>query len=140
MSLFWKPEQHSNQENGIWANLRAMEWGSFPSFVSQPIAPILMLFFNPIVVVLVIIILNILWRFVRYKTYNPYLSSLAVYFVKLKWISVVGMAILFYLNHNIPYALVSLFWVPISYVLMVSSMPVEVGRIEKNILKMMGLL
>lgn len=44
--MLWNPHENSDQENLRWCWLRAVEWGKWPLFVSQPLLP-LMLFTCP---------------------------------------------------------------------------------------------
>ena len=37
--LVWNPADHSDQDNLTWSFLRAVEWGRWPIFLSQPVAP-----------------------------------------------------------------------------------------------------
>ena len=39
----WNPGQHSDDDNLRWSWLRAVEWGRWPVFLSQPIGPVLLI-------------------------------------------------------------------------------------------------
>ncbi len=71
----WSPTDHTDHENLQWAWLRAVEWGDWPIFISQPVAPIVLLFFPWWSVIIVVIVINVTWSlFVRY---NVVITSLA---------------------------------------------------------------
>ncbi len=69
--MSWNRFHHSDQANLTWAQLRAVEWGRWPIFLSQPLAPILLLFFDWKAVILVVVVANLLWAIlVRYQFVN----------------------------------------------------------------------
>lgn len=108
--LIWKPEEQTDQENLTWCYLRAVEWQSWPAFLSQPIVPILFIFVPWYYVLLAVIVLSWLWAVVRHKFVNPSLAELGVFFVKLKWITIpVAVFYLAYTEHYV-LAIVSLLW------------------------------
>ncbi|HQG93116.1 MAG TPA: hypothetical protein PLN27_15780 [Acidobacteriota bacterium] len=106
----WKPELHSDQENLRWCYLRAIEWKALPAFVSQPIIPILFIFFPWYLVLGGLLILSWLWAAIRNKFVSPSIAEYGVFFVKLKWITIPAAVI--YLAYSAHYVLagVSLFW------------------------------
>jgi hypothetical protein len=65
--------------------LRAVEWLKWPSFVVQPLLPILY-FFAPYRLILVAVLLaNVVWLCVRYRFVSYTLATLGCLFVRLKW-------------------------------------------------------
>jgi hypothetical protein len=46
MKVWWNGEEHNDDENFLWAWLRAVEWSLWPLFIAQPIVPFLLLL-NP---------------------------------------------------------------------------------------------
>jgi hypothetical protein len=56
----WNPSEHSDDENLRFCWLRAVEWGNWPTFISQPVVPIAILFWSWKIVVGAAVILNIL--------------------------------------------------------------------------------
>jgi hypothetical protein len=50
-----------------YAYLRASEWLGLPLFLAQPIAPILLIFFPALFVILGVVLLSWAWSFVRYR-------------------------------------------------------------------------
>ena len=60
----WRAQQHSDQENQRWAWLRAIEWIQWPLFISQPVVPVLLYFFEWRCVVLLLILVTFVWRMI----------------------------------------------------------------------------
>jgi hypothetical protein len=100
----------TDEEIRRWIYIRAIEWASYPSFISQPIFPILLIFFDWWKIIIVLFCLEILWSFIRYRYFNPFISSNAVYFVKLKWPLIIVCLIYFILAGKYFLAALSLFW------------------------------
>lgn len=65
-----------------------MEWGRWPIFLSQPVAPVLLLWLPWTAVVAGTVIFNILWAiFVRYQLVNVRAAFLGAAIVSLKWLA-----------------------------------------------------
>jgi hypothetical protein len=110
MSLY-NPSEYSDQENLTWCYLRAIEWCAWPVFVSQPIIPVLFLFLPWRIVVLSLVAINVLWAlFIRHNLVIPPVATLAVFFVKLYWITIPVAVILLVLRGNYVLAGASLLW------------------------------
>lgn len=108
--ITWNAAAQTDQENLAWSFLRALEWEAFPAFVSQPVVPILFIFEPWYLVIGAVFLLMVIWLPFRNSFVVPIVSELAVFFVKLKWISVPVAAIyLFYSGHYI-LAIASLLW------------------------------
>ncbi|MFH1891229.1 MAG: hypothetical protein ABIK83_00935 [Candidatus Zixiibacteriota bacterium] len=135
-------EAYSETELQRWSALRAMEWGRFPLFVTQPIAPVLLLIAPWWLVVITIVALNLLWGLVRYKFVSTHLANFGCVFVRLKWISCPGMAILFYLKYDDVFlTLLSSLWPFVTLVLMLVQFgPVNLGKLQRMFMKELGLL
>ncbi len=101
---------YSDQENLQWSMLRAIEWGIWPAFLSQPVVPVLLIFFEWWEVIGVFIILTILWSFVRYRYVNVAMARFGVFFVLLKWITVPVAVIYLLIQQNYISAVVALLW------------------------------
>src|SRR4029450_9215815 len=63
-----------------WLHLRAIEWAAWPAFVTQPVIPILFIFF-PVLSVIGILIADFIWRFIRYSFVSPSLADAGGAFV-----------------------------------------------------------
>ena len=108
--FIWNPHHYTDQENLQWCWIRAIEWGIWPAFITIPVVPVLFLFFTWWKVICAIIILTILWAFVRYRFVNLTLATLGVYFVFLKWITCPVVALLLVLKHEYVLAILALIW------------------------------
>lgn len=119
----------------LW--LRAIEWCSFPSFVSQPLVPILLIRFSILQIVLSIFILEFLWTFLKYSYVNFRLSQYACIFVlKTKWpISIICCIILIIREQYIE-STVALLWPFIAGFVHIPGG--KVGVIELNLAKQIG--
>src|SRR2546423_14989217 len=91
-------ESYTEPELQRWLNLRAIEWASWPSFIAQPIVPMLFIFVSWYWVLLGLFIVDLLWCAVRYSFVSPRLSQLAVFFVLLKWPISLGAAIYLFID------------------------------------------
>lgn len=79
--------------NRTW--LRAVEWQAWPSFLSQPIVPVLYLFYPWYRVLLALAIANLLWLPVRAPLANHRVAFWGCLFVRLKWITTPIVAVFF---------------------------------------------
>jgi hypothetical protein len=129
--MSWNPLHHSDQDNLTWSWLRAVEWGRWPIFLSQPLAPILLLFFDWKAVILGVVAANFLWAvLVRYQFVNVPLAYLGALFVRLKWLAYPSVAIYLFLQKETIPALVALFWPLLIFVIGVVP-TTQIGRIQK---------
>jgi hypothetical protein len=129
-------ERCTDDEIKRWLWLRAIEWGSFPAFLSQPLAPVLFIFYPWYFVVLAVFALGLLWCLVRYSFVDPHVAraaSLAVVF--LKWPAAVGSSIYLFIHDQPLAGLVALIW---PFVAVFCSLPCKVGVIELAFAKKVG--
>src|ERR1700730_15669104 len=85
-----------------WLWLRATEWLNFPSFVSQPIVPILLIFFYWPYVLGGVFAADVLWAFIRYSYVNVRAATYAVNFVApSKWPAAIGSSVFLFVHHNV---------------------------------------
>ena len=102
---------YTEEEMIRWLWLRAVEWESFPAFISQPIAPILFIFFPWYYVLLVIFVLGVLWCFIRYSFVSVTAAAVAcMTVIWLKWLSAIGSSIYLFIHHQIVAGIVALLW------------------------------
>jgi hypothetical protein len=108
--MMWNPAEATHAENARWCHLRAIEWSNWPCFVSQPIAPVALLFFPWKTVLLSMIAAGALWALaIGDRIVMPKLASAAVWFVRLKWLACPLTAYLLWdESHGI--ALLALLW------------------------------
>lgn len=129
-------EGYTDDEMKRWLWLRAIEWGSFPAFLSQPLAPVLFIFCPWYFVVLAVFALGLVWCLVRYSFVDPHLAraaSLAVVF--LKWPAAIGSSIYLFINHQSVAGLAALIWPFVAGFFVLSC---KVGIIELALAKKIG--
>ena len=138
--LAWDSDEHTDGENVSWTWLRAIEWGSYPVFLSQPIIPILLIFFSWKIVVVSLVSINLI--LVALFRYKPFIKtswlSYGIYFVKIGLITCPAAAAYLYFSvHNTKQALLALLWLLVAMVIG-NLPPPEIGRIQKTLLAKMG--
>ena len=116
--MTWDPRAHSDDDNLHWSWLRAVEWGRWPIFLSQPIAPVLLIWLPWTTVVAGTVVLNVLWAvFVRYQLVSVRAAFLAVSFVLLKWITWPVATIYLFVQGRRPECWIAAFWPLLIFVL-----------------------
>ena len=134
----WNPTEHTDQENLLWTYLRAIEWGSWPIFISQPIGPLLLLLLPWQSVVVLVGLCNILWaEFVSYRYVSVKAAFWGAIFVRLKWLSCPTVAFCLYSWDHLTSALIAASW-PLIAALMKLLKPVRVGKIQKIFMARLG--
>jgi len=129
-------ESYTEDEIKRWLWLRAVEWAALPAFISQPVAPILFIFYPWYFVVLTISAIGALWCFVRYSFVSVSFASIACIAVAwLKWPASIGSSIYLFFHHQPVPAVVALIW-PIVGGLV--GIPGKVGTIEVAFAKSIG--
>jgi len=107
----WLPAEHSDEENLRWAWLRAVEWINWPLFISQPIVPVLLYFFDWSPIVVSAVLISYLWRLVVPQRFvSVGLANLAPSFVLLKFLSCPIMAFLIWQQNDRWGAALALLW------------------------------
>jgi hypothetical protein len=136
--MSWIPGEHSDQENLTWAWLRAVEWGRWPIFVSQPIAPLFLLFFPWPAVVVGTILLNLMWAgFVRYRFVNIKAAYYGAIVVRLKWVTCPAVAIYLFSAGELVGAVLALLWPLLIFV--IGALPsTQIGRIQNMFMSQLG--
>ena len=76
MILLWNPHENADEENRRWCWLRAVGWGRWPLFFSQPLLPLMLFIWSWKEAVLIVLACNLAWRFaVTYNFINVPLAS-----------------------------------------------------------------
>jgi hypothetical protein len=133
----WIPTEHSDEENLRWCWLRAVEWGSWPVFISQPIAPLALLFFPWWAVILATIGANAIWTlFVRYKVVDPALAFFGAIVVRFKWITCPVAAYALWHRDMRAVAMMALLW-PL-LILVMPGWPAQIGVIQEMFMGCLG--
>jgi hypothetical protein len=134
----WDPLLHSDEENVRWCWLRAVEWGRWPIFLSQSIAPVLLAFLSVPVVILSFVGLNLLWALVRYRFVSRRLAELGFFIVLPKMLICAGMAIYLYLQHDILKAAFALVWPALIFIIGVFP-TVQIGVLQGKFMQALRL-
>ena len=138
----WNPNEHSDDDNLRWCHLRAMEWALWPIFVSQPIAPVALLFLSWWIVALVTLVASIFWSlFVRHNRVIPPLAWWEALFVRLKWLTCPVAACVLVYRGKMWLAVLALVW-PLLVLLLTRPLallgPTRVGDIQKMFMRRLG--
>lgn len=136
--IFYNPNTATNEENLRWAWLRAVEWGNWPLFIAQPIAPILFRYYTWWHVIIGILVISWVWCLIRYKFISIILMDLASTFVHLKWPISIIIGILFLREHNYFYAAISGFYIVINWFMIFLVPSVKIGVLQKIIMTAFG--
>lgn len=119
-----------------WLWLRAVEWANWPSFLSQPLAPILFIFFWLPYVLAGILVLDILWASIRYTYVNPQLANAGAILVAwLTWPAAIGAAIYLFIQVNYISGVLALLWPFLAGSVYI---PAKIGLIELAFAKNVG--
>jgi hypothetical protein len=120
-----------------WLWLRATEWTNLPSFASQPIVPILFVFFRWPFVIAGVFALDVLWAFVRYRCVNVRAASYVANFVRFtKWPAAIGSAILLFIHHSILAGILALAW-PLGLCGLIA-IPGQIGKLQVLLARRIG--
>ena len=120
-------------ETKRWLWLRAIEWNNFPTFISQPILPIMLIFFPWYKAIASVIFLDILWSWIRYSYVNATISDIgSIFVIFTKWPASIGSAIYLFLHKHPILAIVALLWPFVSGFICV---PGKIGIIELALAK-----
>jgi hypothetical protein len=119
-----------------WLWLRAVEWANWPSFLSQPLAPILFIFLFWPYVIAGIFFLDIFWSSIRYSYVNPQLANSGAILVSwLKWPAAIGAAIYLSIQDNYISGVLALLW---PFLAGLICLPAKIGQIELAFAKKIG--
>ena len=87
MTLF-KFYQFTPEELQRLCWLRAVEWLGWPAFLSQPLLPILYIFYPVYWVLASLFVAGLLWLPFRYRFASLQLATLGAFWVRLKWVTI----------------------------------------------------
>ncbi len=116
-------------------------------FLSQPLLPILYVFYPVYDTLVGVVLISILWLLVRYRFANLQLAVLGALWVRLKWITIpIGVYLLFG-QHRYVAAAVALLtpWLagflnyPVEVAARIMHSPTEVGTLQRIFLESVGL-
>ena len=140
MGFFGNPDNSTLEENSRWCQLRAIEWGKFPLFISQPLVPILFYYFTWWKIIILILIVSYLWLLFRYNFVSPKISEIGVILVKLKWPISIIMGAIFIFQSNYLLAGLASFWQLVTFILIFLTGRTKIGILEKKFAEKIGLI
>jgi hypothetical protein len=107
----WYAEEHSDQDNLQSAWLRAIEWSGWPLFMSQPITPVLLYFYDWRLVLLGLFLVTLLWSATVMQWFvSIRLADIGPLFVLLKFLTCPLMAFLIWRQDHFLVAGLALLW------------------------------
>ena len=128
----------TEQENLQMCWLRAIEWGKWPLFVTQPLVPVLFLFFTWWKVIIWVMVFSWLWTLIRYKFVSLTLANAGAILVTIKWPIAILMGIILFCRGDIFPGLISVFWPIITLCLLPLVPPNKIGEMQKIFMKQLG--
>jgi hypothetical protein len=134
----WRTAEHSDEDNLRWCWLRAVEWGRWPIFISQPLAPLLLLWLPWTIVVAGTVVLNILWAtFIRYRFVSARAAFVGAVLVLLKWVTWPGATAYLFVQGRRPECWFAASWPLLIFVL--GAFPsTAIGRIQVSFMRALG--
>src|SRR5262249_16254617 len=134
----WNALEHSDEENLRWSWLRAMEWASWPAFLSQVIAPVARIFTPWWGVLGGVLGLNVLWAIsVRYRFISLSASYLGVFVTILKWVVCPAAAGYIVWKGHWAVGLLALLW-PLVAIVISAIPPTQIGVLQKQFMAKLG--
>jgi hypothetical protein len=115
-----------------------VEWGKWPSFILQPLAPLVIMVIPWYFVMLSIVVANYLWTPIRYRFVNAGLSYFGALFVRLKWITGPVAAILLFIDNQKLAAFFALSWPVVTMVLLLFGPTTQIGQIQNALMNQLG--
>jgi hypothetical protein len=118
----------------LW--LRAVEWANWPSFLTQPLVPILFIFLWWPYVLAGVLVLDVLWASIRYSYVNMQLANVgALFVVWLKWPATISAAIYLCIQGRYITGIFALIW---PWLAGLVCLPAKIGQIELAFAKKIG--
>ena len=133
----WKPVEHNEDENLLWAQLRAMEWRSWPVFLSQAFVPAFFIFYDVKIILCILVIANLIWGFMARRFVNLWFAYVGVYLVKLSWPVALFSSGYLLMDGRIGTAALAILYVPFCGILG-SLTFVSVGKVQGNFIRAIG--
>ncbi len=143
----WNAAQHSDQENQVWSLARALEWDTWPVFLSQPIGSVAILRFSWWYVLLATLIATFVWaKFIRYRIVSPALADWGALIVKLKWLTCPISAFILWQRGARAAAVVALSWPLLMMLILLLLLPIlilplggsQIGKIQNMFMQSIG--
>jgi hypothetical protein len=123
---------HESDENKAkWSLLRAIEWGQWPLFIAQPIAPLVLLYVSWVKLAITLIVLTWIWAFVRYKFISLPLAQFGTLFVHTKWLTGMAVSVYFILQRNYKLAALVICWPLVTLLLQFITPSTKIGVLQQ---------
>jgi hypothetical protein len=132
---WWNPREHTDDDNTKWAWLRAVEWNSWPSFVTIPLVPLAFLYVKWWKVLLTILLANLFWFVIRKLFLSLHLAEVAAWLNPLRWPVSLGMTIYFGIHRQFGLGVLSLAWPSLAGLI---GPPVWIGPTQDRIMMRLG--
>ncbi len=123
----------SDEFKAKWCMLRAIEWGQWPLFVAQPIAPLVLLYMPAawLSLVILLVVLSWLWAVIRYRFVSLPLAQFATVFVGSKWFTAIGAGAYLAYHHQYEVAGLAALWPVVTVVLQSLTPSTKIGVLEQ---------
>jgi hypothetical protein len=138
---------YSEPELQRWLHLRAIEWSGLPAFVTQPIVPILFIFYPWTHILATLLVVDFFWCCIGYSLVSVSLAKMNCLFVIIcKWPAALGSAIYLFTQHRIWFGIFALLWPMVAAFIGARSrllftllgVPRYIGKVELNLAKQIG--
>jgi len=138
MSLFYNPSHKNFESNLEWCWNRGKEWGSLPVNMSQLIFPVIILFVEPIYLLLILTVAMITWYFVKYRFVSIAIAYITQHMNILKWVIGFAMGLVFTYKQNFYYAGFCFGYPIIAMILLYFSQPGDIHYYQEMFMKKLG--
>jgi hypothetical protein len=102
---------YTDAEIERWIQLRAIEWSGWPTFVSLPVLPVLLILYPWHFVLIGLLCVNLLWQIIQHAFVSLTLSEISCLAVGwLRWPAALGSAIYLFLHGNYGVGTLALLW------------------------------
>ena len=128
---------YSENEIRQYLMARAIEWNTWPGFLSQPIFPILLIFFKWWLVISFFILVSLYWSLLKYRFVDVKMAEFGIFFAKLKWLSIPACAIYFISAGKYGLAALAVLWPIVAASLGAGG---RIGDIEITFARKLGLI
>ena len=80
-------ENYTNEELEKFAHLRALEWFSWPIFLSHSIVPVLLAATQSWLVIVIALVIDFVWHFICNRFIDVDLAIAGLFMFRLRWIA-----------------------------------------------------
>lgn len=101
----------TNAELERWIQLRAIEWSGWPTFISQPILPVLLIFYPWHIVLIGLLCVDFVWQIIQHAFVSLRLAKISCLLVVwLKWPATLGSSIYLFVHGRYGVGVLALLW------------------------------